>query len=425
MTRREDDIHLAGTRLGPHRHLCAFFHTPDERYAVLLPFVREGIERGEKSFHIVDPARRTEHLDRLLAGGIDVDIAQATGQLEVRGWDEAYLQGGRFDEKATLNLVEEVLTEARNDGFPLTRVVGDMGWALREAPGVEHLIQYEACVNTAFANHDDPLVCVYDRAKFGAAIAMDVFGVHPQGIIGGGLQENPLFGAPTASRRGRRPGGIALLRTRYLAAILGGRHRDALDILIEEGLWLDVPVTSLYLEVVQPALYEIGRLWRCGRIAVAQASLAGEISKAALAQLHPYLPCEPNNGKLVMVACVEGELHDIGAHMVADFLEIAGFEVRFLGGNVPTESLVDLIQERPPQLLALSATTTSNLAALRRAVKAVSAVARGRVLVAGGGQVFAWQPRLRKEFDDTMVFASNARELVGIARTLLTDTADH
>ncbi|HTD58914.1 MAG TPA: cobalamin-dependent protein, partial [Solirubrobacteraceae bacterium] len=284
------------------------------------------------------------------------------------------------------------------------------------------LIHYEARVNAAFSGHGDPLVCTYDRTAFGSATAMDVLRVHPQGIIGGVLQENPLFGAPARFRRRRDPSGAALLRDRYLAALLAGSRRDALDILVEEGLWLDIPVPSIYLEVLQPVLYEIGRLWRYGRISVVQASLAGEISNAALAQLSPYLPCEPNNAKRVVVACVEGEFHDIGAHMVADFLEMAGFDVRFLGGNVPTESLVALVEEQPPQLLALSATTTSNLATLRRAVGAVSEAARSRVPVAAGGQVFAWQPRLRKELD-IAVDASDPGELVRAAQALLNDIA--
>src|SRR2546426_10782332 len=150
MAERED-IHLAGTRLGQHRHLCAFFHTPDERYRVVAPFVKEGVERGEKVFQIVDPARRVEHLDRLRADGINVERAQANGQLEVCGWDEAYLRGGRFDQNAMLAFVDQVLTEARNQGFPLARMVGDMEWALQDHPGVEDLIPYETRANAAFA----------------------------------------------------------------------------------------------------------------------------------------------------------------------------------------------------------------------------------------------------------------------------------
>jgi MerR family transcriptional regulator, light-induced transcriptional regulator len=413
------NIHLAGATLRRHRHLCGFFHTLDERYRVLSPFVKEGIERGEKAFHIVDPARLAEHLDRLQTDGIDVRTMQASGQLEVVGWDEAYLRDGRFDQDATLALLGRLLTEARSRGFPLTRVIGEMDWALQDPGfGVEKLIQYEARVNSVFADCRDPLVCTYDRTKFGASVAMDAFSVHPLGITGGVVQENPLLGGPIPFRRQRESGGVTRLRKRYLAALLAGGRRDALDIVVEEGLWLDVPVTTLYLEIIQPALYEVGRLWQCGRLSVARASLAAEICKVALAQLHLHLPCEPSNGRLVVVACVEGEAHDIGAHMVADFLEMAGFDVRFLGGNIPTETLVTLIEEQPPELLALSTTIGSNLGALRRVVESANEAGRGRVPIAAGGQLFDLRPRLRTELNNAL-YARTAQELVAAAGSLL------
>ena len=65
---------------------CAFFHSHEEEYRVLLPFIHEGFARGEKAFHIVDPARRDAHLQRLAAAGIDTVAAQQRGQLEVCTW---------------------------------------------------------------------------------------------------------------------------------------------------------------------------------------------------------------------------------------------------------------------------------------------------------------------------------------------------
>jgi len=58
-------IRFAGSVLDAQRHVCAFFHNPDEEYRVLLPFIKEGFERGEKAFHIVDPKLRAEHRLRL------------------------------------------------------------------------------------------------------------------------------------------------------------------------------------------------------------------------------------------------------------------------------------------------------------------------------------------------------------------------
>lgn len=57
-------ISFAGAKLDKYRHVCAFFDTPDEEYRVLLPFIREGFDLGEKAFHIVDPKLREAHIRR-------------------------------------------------------------------------------------------------------------------------------------------------------------------------------------------------------------------------------------------------------------------------------------------------------------------------------------------------------------------------
>jgi MEDS: MEthanogen/methylotroph, DcmR Sensory domain len=81
--------------LGEYRHVCAFFHTQDEKYRVLLPFIKEGFDRGEKAFHIVDPKLREDHLHRLRLAGIHVAAAEQRGQLEVKRWEEAYFNRPR------------------------------------------------------------------------------------------------------------------------------------------------------------------------------------------------------------------------------------------------------------------------------------------------------------------------------------------
>src|SRR2546422_3932683 len=92
----DQPIRFAGSVLGAQRHVCAFFHNPDEEYRVLLPFIKEGFERGEKAFHIVDPTLREEHLRRLEAAGADVAAAAKKRQVLLRHWAEAYLRDGPF-----------------------------------------------------------------------------------------------------------------------------------------------------------------------------------------------------------------------------------------------------------------------------------------------------------------------------------------
>ena len=86
MATNGDSVHCAGGSLGQHRHICAFFNGFDEQHRVLRSFIKEGFERGDKAFHIVDPDLWEDHLRRLAEAGIDVEQAMATGQLELRRW---------------------------------------------------------------------------------------------------------------------------------------------------------------------------------------------------------------------------------------------------------------------------------------------------------------------------------------------------
>lgn len=150
-----EPVHLAGSVLDRKRHVCAFFHTKDEEYRVLMPFIVEGFEHGDKAFHIVDPQLREAHKERLRHAGIDVEGAEARGELEVRRWEEAYLRGGHFDQNAMLALIEEVLQGGKAAGFPLTRLVANMEWALEDRPGVEDIVEYETRLNFVLPKYDD------------------------------------------------------------------------------------------------------------------------------------------------------------------------------------------------------------------------------------------------------------------------------
>lgn len=148
-------VHLAGSVLDRRRHVCAFFHSRDEEYRVLMPFIKEGFEHGDRAFHIVDPNHRSDHLDSLREAGIETGEAEAHGQLTVIPWEDAYLRGGHFDQNAMLALIEEVLTAGKELGFPLTRLVANMEWALEDRPGVDDIIEYETRLNYVLPKYDD------------------------------------------------------------------------------------------------------------------------------------------------------------------------------------------------------------------------------------------------------------------------------
>jgi hypothetical protein len=154
----EQPIRFAGSALGAKRHICAFFHSADEEYRLLLPFIKEGFERGEKAFHIIDPELREEHLKRLMSAGIDVAGAERSGQFELRNWGDAYLRDGHFDQERMLALIQEVLEGGKQQGFALTRLVAHMEWALEDRPGVNALVEYETRLNYILPRYKDPVI---------------------------------------------------------------------------------------------------------------------------------------------------------------------------------------------------------------------------------------------------------------------------
>ncbi len=192
---REAPVRLAGRTLKKTRHICAFFHSREEQDRVLMPFFKEGAERGEKLFHVVDARKHDEHVAACAQCGIDVDKAQASGQLEIRHWEDAYLKDGYFDGDRMVSVLKEVL-EANRAKYRLSRLMGNMEWALESAPGVTDIVEYETKLNYLLANYPDPVVCVYDLNKHSGSVIMDILRTHPMVIIGGVLQENPLYVEP-------------------------------------------------------------------------------------------------------------------------------------------------------------------------------------------------------------------------------------
>lgn len=188
---------LAGRSLGASRHICAFFRSTAEKYDVLGSFIMEGFSQADKAVHVVDPARRLEHCRCLENLGVELPEALHSGKLDVLGWDEAHLRGGRFNPKDMLARMEQTFTRNAALGFGMTRYIADMEWSRPNAPGSQDLIGYEARLNYLLPRHPhDTVICAYDLGRFNATTTMDILRTHPMAIVGGILQENPFYVSP-------------------------------------------------------------------------------------------------------------------------------------------------------------------------------------------------------------------------------------
>jgi len=186
-------ISLAGSQLAETRHVCAFFHSDEEEYRVLLPFIKDGLKSGDKAVHVLNPAQRPDHLQRLAGAGIDAAAAQQSGQLELRTNTEVYLPDGRFDQDRMLEVFEQLASGNAPGGFPLSRICCRMDWAVEDGSHVDDVIEFEARVNDVWLHHDDAVICTYHLGQFGGDAVIDIMRTHPMVIVGGILQHNPFF----------------------------------------------------------------------------------------------------------------------------------------------------------------------------------------------------------------------------------------
>lgn len=196
MTQTNMMVRLAGVTIPCRCHVCGFFNSRDEEYQVFVPFMKEGLENGDRAMQIASARQNEEQLVRLEEAGAGAKAARQSGQLEALPWDQAHLRGGRFDPDAMIALLEEVATANERQGPGLTRLWANMGWALEDFPGVHGILEYESRVNDVLPNYDMATVCAYDVAKFSASLIMDVLRTHPFVIMGGVLRENPFYVPP-------------------------------------------------------------------------------------------------------------------------------------------------------------------------------------------------------------------------------------
>jgi len=196
MEKTTPPIPFAGSELREFRHICAFFNGDDEKYRVLLPFIKHGFECGDKAVHIVNAQQRPDHLQRLREAGIDPAASQVKGQLEVLANTEVYLRDGQFDQERMLRVFEQLASGNAKGGFPLSRIICQMDWVSDRGSYVNDIVAFESRVNRVWRCHDDAVVCVYDLRKFSGDTVIAVMRTHPMIIIGGILHQNPFFVPP-------------------------------------------------------------------------------------------------------------------------------------------------------------------------------------------------------------------------------------
>jgi MerR family transcriptional regulator, light-induced transcriptional regulator len=208
------------------------------------------------------------------------------------------------------------------------------------------------------------------------------------------------------------------LAAKYLVAILEGDRREASRLILEAAENGRSP-SNLYLQVLQAAQEELGRMWLLGEINVAEEHFATATTRMVMARLSAGAACCPSNGKTLIAAAVAGNQHDLGIQMVADLFEMNGWRVVQLGANVPAEDLSQAVEFYSADLVALSFSLATQLPAVQEAVSSIRSRETGaaaKILV--GGCVVGTIAALAK-LQGVDGFAANAAEAVAQGNALL------
>jgi methanogenic corrinoid protein MtbC1 len=202
----------------------------------------------------------------------------------------------------------------------------------------------------------------------------------------------------------------------FVHALLAGNRNAALNI-ARESLGGGKPVRDVYLHLLQPAMYEIGRLWETNQITVAREHMATAITQYIMAQLFPLLvQSDVASRGRVVVAGVQGELHQIGAMMVSDILESDGWLVRFLGSNMPHSGILDTIEQEAASVLCISTTILFNIPKSVELIRSVRTRFSGVGIMVGGGAFKSTSGLWREVGADA--FAPDLEGAISTARNL-------
>lgn len=204
---------------------------------------------------------------------------------------------------------------------------------------------------------------------------------------------------------------IGELAKRYLDLLLSGERKLANELisdLVKEG-W---DMKDIYMGIFQTSQLEVGRLWQTNSISVSQEHYITSSTQLIMSQLYPYIFSTEKKGLSMVGACVGDELHEMGIRMVTDIFELEGWDTYFLGANTPIGSLITTLEERKPELLALSVTLTTNMTQVSEIIDIIRNNERlSEIKIMVGGFPFNIETELWKKVGSDG-YASNAVEAV-------------
>jgi hypothetical protein len=190
-THGEVDLVLESVRLHAGDHVGVFYRGDDERDAFVIPLIAEALWLACGVIYVSDGEAPDQVGKQLLAEGVDVRGALGKGQLQLIDSADAYLADGTFDPARMVDYYARAYEESGRRGYPVLCVIGEMSWSLRDCPGTERLLEYEARYAQHFGSTSAITLCLYDLAQTGGEQIFDLLRIHGRVILNGIEMQNP------------------------------------------------------------------------------------------------------------------------------------------------------------------------------------------------------------------------------------------
>lgn len=169
----------------------------------------------------------------------------------------------------------------------------------------------------------------------------------------------------------------------YLSSLLDGNKTDCIKI-VKKELEKGTDVKNIYIDLIQKSMYRIGYLWEHNRAKISTEHIASKITDSILTLIADYFADKEKVNRTFIITCVDKEFHELGAKMIADYLEIKGWNSIFLGSNTPKEEIISLIENKKPDLFGLSNNLYINVARLIRLMNDIRQNFPDQKVIVGG-----------------------------------------
>ena len=184
-------------------HICTVYEDYDQQMTVMLPFMSQGLQAGQRCVWVSSPASAQRFREALAGIGSDRLTLEASGQLVIVDEIGFYVHDGLFRPDRTLALGRALLLDGQRQGYPTMRIAAEASWLPDYRVDVGTWEGYELAVTQRIETAPVVAVCQYPARRLSGEAILAALRTHPIVIMGETVYQNPFFSPPVSSASGR------------------------------------------------------------------------------------------------------------------------------------------------------------------------------------------------------------------------------